>query len=101
MLVSVIFSPCDSLIKITCTCETYCNCKVCTDTLNVQLMTRKGLYLVSLEIRPAAGGEALLAAEALQLTSHAQRIAFDADLLAPGAQDLHIGCIFVWERTKT
>ena len=58
-------------------------------------MRRKVSYLVSLKIGSAAGGEALLTAEALQLTPHAQRIAFDADLLAPGAHDLHIGCIFV------
>lgn len=58
-------------------------------------MIRRELYLVSLKIGPAAGGEALLTAEALQLTPHAQRVAFDADLLAPGAHDLHIGRIFI------
>ncbi len=62
---------------------------------SVQLMIWKELYLVSLKIGSAAGGEALLTAEALQLTPHAQRIAFDADLLAPGAHDLHIGCVFI------
>lgn len=63
-------------------------------------MRRKESYLVSLEISPAAGGKALLAAEALQLTPHAQRIAFDTDLLAPGAHDLHVGCIFIWKRNN-
>lgn len=62
-------------------------------------MRRKELYLVPLKIGSAAGGEALLAAEALQLAPHAQRIALDADLLAPGAHDLHVGCIFIWKET--
>lgn len=53
------------------------------------------MYLVSLEIGSTAGSKALLAAETLQLTPHAQRVALDADLLAPGAQDLHVGCIFI------
>lgn len=66
---------------------------------SVQLMRRKELYLVPLKIGSAAGGEALLAAEALQLAPHAQRIALDADLLAPGAHDLHVGCIFIWKET--
>lgn len=57
---------------------------------------RKKSYLVSLEIGPAAGGEALLAAEALQLAPHAQGIALNTDFLAPGAHDLHVGCIFIW-----
>lgn len=55
----------------------------------------KKCYLVSLKIGSAAGGEALLAAEALQLAPHAQRIALNADLLAPGAHDLHVGRIFI------
>lgn len=59
-------------------------------------MRRKDFYLVSLEIGPAAGGEALLTAEALQLAAHAQGVTFDTDLLAPGAHDLHVGCIFIW-----
>lgn len=59
-------------------------------------MMRKEYYLVSLKIRSAAGGKALLTAEALQLTPHAQRVALDTDLLAPGAHDLHIGRIFIW-----
>lgn len=58
-------------------------------------MIRKEFYLVSLKIGSAAGGEALLTAEALQLAPHAQRIALNADLLAPGAHDLHVGCIFI------
>ena len=62
-------------------------------------MRSEDFYLVSLEISPAAGGEALLTAEALQLAAHAQGVTFDADLLAPGAHDLHIGCIFIWKQT--
>lgn len=62
-------------------------------------MIRKKSYLVSLKIGSAAGSEAFLTAEALQFTPHAQRIAFDANLLAPGAHDLHIGRIFIWEET--
>lgn len=58
----------------------------------------KKFYLVSLEIGPAAGGKALLAAEVLQLAPHAQGIALDADLLAPGAHDLHVGRILIWNR---
>lgn len=58
-------------------------------------MIREEFYLVSLEIGSAAGSEALLTAEALQLTPHAQRVALNADLLAPGAHDLHVGCIFI------
>ncbi len=58
----------------------------------------KAFYLVSLKIGSAAGGKALLTAEALQLAPHAQRIAFDADLLAPGAHDLHIGRIFIYKK---
>lgn len=54
------------------------------------LVIRRGSYLVSLEIGSSAGSKALLAAEALQLTPHAQRIAFNADLLAPSAHNLHI-----------
>lgn len=63
-------------------------------------MTRKGYYLVSLKIGSAAGSEAFLTAEALQLTPHAQRIALDADLLAPGAHDLHIGRILVYREKE-
>lgn len=58
-------------------------------------MARKEFYLVSLEIGSAAGGEALLTAETLQLTPHTQGIAFDTDFLAPGTHDLHIGCILI------
>lgn len=61
---------------------------------------KKKFYLVSLEIGPAAGGEALLAAEALQLAPHAQGIALHADFLAPGAHDLHVGRIFIWNRAS-
>lgn len=53
-------------------------------------------YLVPLEVGPAAGGEALLAAEALQLAAHAEGVALHADLLAPGAHDLHVGRVVVW-----
>lgn len=64
-------------------------------------MIRKTFYLVSLEIGSAAGGEAFLTAEALQLAPHAQRVAFDTDLLAPGAHDLHIGRIVIWRETTS
>lgn len=72
-------------------------CQSQSELLCAKLMRKKS-YLVSLEIGPAAGGEALLAAEALQLTPHAQGIALNADFLAPGAHDLHVGCIFIWNR---
>lgn len=62
-------------------------------------LRKRRLYLVSLEIGPAAGGEALLAAEALHLAPHAQGVALDADLLAPGAHDLHAGRVFVWKQS--
>lgn len=58
-------------------------------------------YLVPLKIGSAAGGEALLAAEALQLTAHAQGVALHADLLAPGAHDLHVGRIVVWKTSAS
>lgn len=61
---------------------------------------KKKFYLVSLEIGPATGGKALLAAEALQLAPHAQGIALNADFLAPGAHDLHVGRIFIWNRAS-
>lgn len=53
-------------------------------------------YLVPLEVGPAAGSKALLAAEALQLAAHAEGVALHANLLAPGAHDLHVGCVVVW-----
>lgn len=62
-------------------------------------LRKKKLYLVSLEIGPAAGSKALLAAEALQLAPHAQGIALDADFLAPGTHDLHVGRIFIWNKS--
>lgn len=66
---------------------------------SVQLIIRKQFYLIYLKIGSAAGSEALLTAEALQLAPHAQRIALDSDFLAPGAHDLHVGCIFIWKQT--
>lgn len=74
-------------------------CQSQSQRLCAKLRTNK-FYLVSLEIGPAAGGEALLAAEALQLAPHAQGIALHADFLAPGAHDLHVGRIFIWNRAS-
>lgn len=74
-------------------------CQSQSETLCAKLRKKK-FYLVSLEIGPAAGGEALLAAEALQLAPHAQGIALHADFLAPGAHDLHVGHIFIWNRAS-
>lgn len=46
--------------------------------------------LVAFEVGPSAGGEALLAAEALELRAHAQRVALHTLLLAPHAHNLHV-----------
>lgn len=56
---------------------------------------REKFHLVSLKIGSAAGSKALLTAEILQFTPHAQRIALNADLLAPGTHDLHGGYILI------
>ena len=52
-------------------------------------------YLVSLEVGSAARSEAFLTAEVLQLASHAEGIAFHANLLTPGTHDLDVGHFLV------
>lgn len=47
-------------------------------------------HLVAFEVRTSAGSETLLAAEALELGAHAERVAFYPFLLAPDAHDLHV-----------
>lgn len=62
----------------------------CNDNVQYIIYTN----LIAFEVGPSAGSKTLLTAEALELWSHTQRVAFYTFLLAPHTYYLHILYIF-------